>query len=277
MIVTCPQCSAKYRVRDEAIPVGGAELECPECSAHFIAHPPSTEDLNRAIDKLTDAKTTLEARLDEKSSQLEAAKQEADELQAQLERLRAEGAQAIQMRDDELARLKSEVASKTNELGHLGADIGKLRTAAEEGARWREQLHAAQGEVSKLREQITAMSAVHAELEMARQRITMLENTERGMPGAEQKVAALEAEVKSLKDQLALSLAKASDSGRGGASIPPEVASMVAAMGPMLWGLDKAIEYLEPFSGNEEALAGHVRQLKTLAGIIKRLTAEVQA
>lgn len=275
MIVTCPQCSAKYRVRDEAVPVGGAELECPECSAHFIAHPPSTEDLNRAIDKLTDAKTTLEARLEEKSGQLDAAKKEADDLQSQLERLRTEGAQAISMRDEEIARLKGEVASKTNELGHLGADVAKLRTAADEGARWRDQLHAAQTDVGKLREQVTAMSAMHAELEMARQRINMLENTDRGIPGADQKVAALEAEVKSLKDQLAMSLAQASDSGRATA-VPPEVASMVAAMGPMLWGLDKAIEYLEPFSGNEEALAGHVRQLKTLAGIIKRLTAEIK-
>ncbi|MCP4501330.1 MAG: hypothetical protein GY822_15335, partial [Deltaproteobacteria bacterium] len=40
MIVTCPGCSANYRVRNEAVPEGGARMKCPKCNTMFLAKPP---------------------------------------------------------------------------------------------------------------------------------------------------------------------------------------------------------------------------------------------
>ena len=44
MIVTCPGCSAKYRVRNEAVPQDGARMRCPKCETLFLAKPPSASD-----------------------------------------------------------------------------------------------------------------------------------------------------------------------------------------------------------------------------------------
>lgn len=41
MIVTCPGCSSKYRVRNEAVPAEGARMRCPKCQTLFLAKPPS--------------------------------------------------------------------------------------------------------------------------------------------------------------------------------------------------------------------------------------------
>jgi len=38
MIVTCPGCSAKYRVKDQAVPQAGAKMKCPKCGKFFAAH-----------------------------------------------------------------------------------------------------------------------------------------------------------------------------------------------------------------------------------------------
>jgi len=37
MIVTCPGCTAKFRVKDEMIPAGGAKMKCPKCATMFAA------------------------------------------------------------------------------------------------------------------------------------------------------------------------------------------------------------------------------------------------
>ncbi len=42
MIVTCPGCASKYRVRNEAVPVGGARMRCPKCDTLFLAKPPAS-------------------------------------------------------------------------------------------------------------------------------------------------------------------------------------------------------------------------------------------
>ena len=41
MIVTCPGCTSKYRVRNDAVPSEGARMRCPKCSTLFLAKPPS--------------------------------------------------------------------------------------------------------------------------------------------------------------------------------------------------------------------------------------------
>jgi predicted Zn finger-like uncharacterized protein len=40
MIVTCPGCSSKYRVRNETVPAEGARMRCPKCETLFLAKPP---------------------------------------------------------------------------------------------------------------------------------------------------------------------------------------------------------------------------------------------
>ena len=41
MIVTCPGCTSKYRVRNEAVPAEGARMRCPKCETLFLAKPPA--------------------------------------------------------------------------------------------------------------------------------------------------------------------------------------------------------------------------------------------
>ncbi|MBI1949005.1 MAG: zinc-ribbon domain-containing protein [Deltaproteobacteria bacterium] len=41
MIVTCPGCSSKYRVRNESVPADGARMRCPKCETLFLAKPPA--------------------------------------------------------------------------------------------------------------------------------------------------------------------------------------------------------------------------------------------
>ncbi len=44
MIVTCPGCASKYRVRNEAVPAEGARMRCPKCETLFLAKPPAGGD-----------------------------------------------------------------------------------------------------------------------------------------------------------------------------------------------------------------------------------------
>ena len=77
---------------------------------------------------------------------------------------------------------------------------------------------------------------------------------------AARQIAALQAELEALRTQTSKTLTSSSSSQ-----------SMIAAIGPMLWGLDNSITYLEQFAGNEKTLAGHVRQLRLLQKVLQRL------
>jgi predicted Zn finger-like uncharacterized protein len=46
MIVTCPGCASKYRVRNEAVPPDGARMRCPKCETLFLAKPPAAGESN---------------------------------------------------------------------------------------------------------------------------------------------------------------------------------------------------------------------------------------
>jgi predicted Zn finger-like uncharacterized protein len=41
MVVTCPGCQARYRVRNETVPTEGARMRCPKCETLFMAMPPA--------------------------------------------------------------------------------------------------------------------------------------------------------------------------------------------------------------------------------------------
>jgi predicted Zn finger-like uncharacterized protein len=44
MIVQCPSCTSRYRIRDANIPPSGGKIRCPSCSHSFIVYPESEED-----------------------------------------------------------------------------------------------------------------------------------------------------------------------------------------------------------------------------------------
>lgn len=50
MIVTCPGCSSKYRVRNEAVPPDGARMRCPKCETLFLAKLPAGADAGGGAD-----------------------------------------------------------------------------------------------------------------------------------------------------------------------------------------------------------------------------------
>jgi predicted Zn finger-like uncharacterized protein len=45
MIVTCPGCASKYRVRNETVPPEGARMRCPKCETLFLAKLPMPGEL----------------------------------------------------------------------------------------------------------------------------------------------------------------------------------------------------------------------------------------
>lgn len=44
MIVQCPSCASRYRIRDANIPPSGGKIRCPSCSHAFIVYPESDDD-----------------------------------------------------------------------------------------------------------------------------------------------------------------------------------------------------------------------------------------
>ena len=288
MIVTCPGCSAKYRVRDEAVPQGGAELRCPSCNALFMAHPPkhSDNEIAGAMDKLTRAKETAEHRLadleaarsdtdrrvhdaDRRAQEAEARLQQAEAqvivLNSELQGARGEARGAQAPLEHEIVRLREELQRMTARANlaadadarsqHLTEELVHARAAANhapEVARLSDEIQSAQITTGRLLTELEAERQKHAAIEIEARR-----------------VPELLAELARLRDEL-------SRAGPRNA-VPPNLASLVAAIAPMLWGLEQALQYLEPFAGNEAALASHVRQLQLLHGVLRRLTEEAGA
>jgi hypothetical protein len=82
---------------------------------------------------------------------------------------------------------------------------------------------------------------------------------------AAQRIEHLQADVERLRAQLAT---------QASAAPSTSLRSLIAAVGPMLWGLEQSVGYLEQFAGNEPALAQHVKQLHLLQKVLKRLVDE---
>ena len=288
MIVTCPGCGSKYRVRDEAVPPGGAELKCPSCGAVFVAHPPkhSDEEIASALERITKAKDLAEKKLleadaasvdsDRRLNDAERRAREAEarvqQLEAQLIVLRSE-LQGMQVDarsqfaplESELARLRDENArlmvrangAQDAEMRLLGLteDLARARAAANhapEVERLNDELFSAQKTTGRL----------YTDLEEAKNSVQRLEaELARAKNGG-----ASSGEVQRLRDELA----RAAQMTPGG-GIPGNLGALVSAVGPMLWGLEQAIRYLEPFGANEAALAAHVKQLQLLEKVLQRI------
>lgn len=228
MIVTCPSCTAKYRVRDDAVPAEGAQLRCPECATMFLAHRPAQHDreLTDAIDRLTKQNHEAETRVRDLEKRLRDVNAEAERQKAEFRRLNEEAGHALSLRDRELADLRAELARRTSDRAELDELKEALINAQKVSGRLTTELDTQRGVIAHLQE----------ELVRARQ-------------------------------------AQASTQGpTGGAAVDEQVLSLIEAVTPLLWGLDQAVRYLEPFAQREPALAGHVRHLQLLAGVLKRLS-----
>lgn len=286
MIVTCPGCSAKYRVRDEAVPEGGAELRCPTCNASFMALPPkhSEGEIAGAVDKLTRAKESAEQRLAEldhrrveaerriveaerRAQEAEARLQQAEAqlivLQSELQGARAEARAAQVPLENEIMRLREELQRAAARANFAADADQRILQLTEELARARAAANHAP-EVARLGDELNSAQITTGRL------LTELEVERQKNAGVETgRVAELQAELARARDQLARA-------GPRNASTS-NLTALVAALAPMLWGLEQALQYLEPFAGNEEALTNHVRQLQLLQGVLKRLTQEAAA
>lgn len=291
MIVTCPGCGSKYRVRDEAVPPGGAELKCPSCGAVFVAHPPkhSEEEIGAAVERITKAKDAAEQRL-----------AEVETIRAELERRLGEAEARAQKLEAQIVVLKSELAGQQNDarnaLGPLEAEVARLR---DENARAMARANAAQDaemrvlslteelararaaanhapEVQRLTEELQSAQKttgrLYTDLDVEKQNVARLETELKVARANASKVSGADgevtAEVKRLKEELARAQQSASAAPGG------NLGALVSAVGPMLWGLEQAIKYLEPFGANEAALQAHVRQLQLLQVVLQRLQKE---
>lgn len=257
MIVTCPSCTSKYRVRDDAVPPGGAELECPSCKSMFVAYPPK-----RAIGEHTG--------VDQRGPVIDPGER-ARELEAALTSMtaaREELMRRMRDKDVDIARLTARASAAEASVSTLTAELAAAQQRAAEG---HELLALKQNTLDLQRRE----RALAADLDVANSLIASLKaevQVLRGGAGAArvqaaQRIEQLQADVERLRGQAA------SQSTAAGTSTSTR--SLIAAVGPMLWGLEQSVGYLEQFAGNEPALAQHVKQLHLLQKVLKRLVDEV--
>jgi predicted Zn finger-like uncharacterized protein len=254
VIVTCPSCSSKYRVRDEAVPPQGAELQCPTCNAHFVAHPPKVdvEQISAALDKVTRAREAAEARVQELESQL------------------AAGADAHRRLQDEVARLRTAALDAADAQRRLTDDVARLRASAADSAELvqvKQQLFEAQKKQRAAAAEVDVANSLIATLQTEVNTLRAQATKSVGLTQTAHRATALQAELEAVRAQLDEALRM-----QGAApAISPELTGLINAAAPMLWGLDQALAYLEQFAGTEPTLAGHVKQLRLLQKVLTRL------
>jgi predicted Zn finger-like uncharacterized protein len=258
VIVTCPSCTSKYRVKDDAVPAGGAELECPSCQTVFVAYPPK-----RAV-----VETTTERQMPgidpvERSKELEAAL-------TSMTAAREELMRRLRDKDVEVARALARATAAEGSVARLTEELSRSGRAGD-GA---ELVSVKQHLLDAQRRERT----LSAELEVANSLIASLKAEVSVLKGGDSssaqaqaaaKIENLQAELGRLREQV---MAKTETMTSSSAS--PSLKSLIGAIGPMLWGLEQSVAYLEQFAANEATLASHVKQLHLLERVLKRLVDE---
>lgn len=156
MIVTCPNCVAKYRVRDEVVPEDGAQLKCPECSTVFVAHRPqhSDDELREALARATRAKDALDQELEQTRGELARTRGELARTQGELARTQGELDQVRQGADDEAKRFAQEREQLIANQNKLRPEVNRLEI---EVMRLSEQLSHGRAEYARLQGEVTSL------------------------------------------------------------------------------------------------------------------------
>jgi chromosome segregation ATPase len=174
-------------------------------------------------------------------------------------------------KDAELARVAGRAHAAEASVARLTDDLGRAQRMAGDSA---ELLSVKQHLLEVQRRERT----MQADLEVANGLIASLQTEVHILKGgtstaaqtqAAQKVEQLQADV--VRSQVAAQV-EAMTSATNAAS--PSMRSLISAIGPMLWGLNQSVGYLEQFAANEATLAGHVKQLHLLEKVLKRLVDE---
>lgn len=305
MIVTCPNCTTKFRVRDDSVPEEGAQLKCATCSTVFMAYAPkkSDEDIKTIVERLKTTKEAAVERVRSLEGEVGTLRTRLQNFEGELQKLRTQnlqlnqetddlrrGREAIERRfHDEVSRLKDELlAAKAQSIasGPIQAELESAQKEAElykaqaqEAGRLKDDIVRLQGDLLKAKataalgsnEDVQKLKAALDMAERTTGKLTFdlestrqeLENLKREGGGGDKDAEHYRAEAERLRKQLAMVV----DSGRE----LIDADELLAAVGPLLWGLDNAIEYIGPFAGTEPLLQGHFRQLQLLSGVIHRL------
>jgi predicted Zn finger-like uncharacterized protein len=260
VIVTCPSCASKYRVRNDAVPEGGAELQCASCKASFVAYPPQ-----RQIEESTVERSMPPIDLAERSRDLEAAL-------TSMTAGREELMRRLRDKDADVSRADARASAAEATVARLKDELARAQRLAGDGI---ELISVRQDLLELQRRERT----LQADLEVANGLIGSLQTEVHAIKGkgafgtdaqAAHQVEQLQADLVRLRAQLALQASSAVPLGASSS-----VRTLVSAIGPMLWGLEQSLGYLEQYAANEATLAGHVRQLHLLEKVLKRLVDEV--
>jgi predicted Zn finger-like uncharacterized protein len=254
VIVTCPSCSSKYRVRDEAVPPEGAELQCPTCSAIFMAHAPKLDasTVAAALEKMTRARDHAEQKVLELERALAAKSTVNGDDAAHLSRAREEMARA-EAKASALEAANRRLIDELAKARLVAGDQGELLSVKQAlfDAQRKQRTNAAELDVAN-----ALVASLQADISVLRAGSSPVAQSE-----ASRKIQALQVEIENMRaEQSMTEVAPSSSTG------------LIAAVGPMLWGLEQSITYLEQFAGNEATLAQHVKQLRLLQKVLARLS-----
>lgn len=179
----------------------------------------------------------------------------------------------LQDKDVDIARLAARASVAEGSVARLTSELATAQARAGDA---HELLSVKQLLLDTQRRERT----MSADLEVANSLISSLKaevqvlkggNTGPAQAQAAHKIEQLQADVQRLRDQL---MAQADAMTAPAAGPSPSVRSLISAIGPMLWGLEQSVGYLEQFAGNEPTLAQHVKQLGLLQKVLKRLVDE---
>lgn len=287
MIVTCPSCNAKYRVRDEAVPTSGAQLRCPECSTMFLARRPAhqEQELVEAVERLSQANQEAEQKAAELARQLAECKRHRDATDREMLRQREDSTHLLATKESALrqserrweAAQEELRAAKATEARLEGLELARANLSLEV-TQLRHELATTRQNASP-RAEFEALQQSWSDLRIAHQRLSDERNADRGVivhlqeelqrvrsepaqaavAQLERELAAAQAELRSARDKTGL------------ASVEDEVMALMTAIAPLLWALDQSVQYLSPFSATEPVLSNHVRNLQLLSGVLRKL------
>lgn len=206
-------------------------------------------DLESSLQRTLAAKDELSRRLQEK---------DVDNARVEARAIAAEG--SVNRLTDELRRHQQKAALGAGDGAELLTVKNQLLESQRRERTMSAELEVANGLVSNLQIEMNALRARAPSQSFGKpQEIS---------PMAQLRIDGLTTDLLAVRQQLA-------DINRGSSSsVSPAIRSLIAAVGPMLWGLDQSVGYLEQFAANEATLAGHVKQLRLLQKVLQRLVDE---